>query len=167
MSNIRTSSFIYKADTADEKDQFQVSVNVKDLYYSDGKQYMDISFMTTHPNTTEPFMIHHPFYGTDVEDYLNYEGEIIAKNPMTSIMVNYLLMDDAKLAKFVGSNNAMTRQMIRFLLMEDDELQQYSGAFIPQDYKQIIQICLSKFTNNTTPQNYKRDIAVCIHYFWD
>jgi len=44
----------------------------------------------------------HPFFQSNIEEFATYEGEIIAKNPMTAQMVEFLLMDDAELVKFTG-----------------------------------------------------------------
>jgi hypothetical protein len=55
-----------------------------------------------------------------MEDFLSYEGEVIAKNPMSEMMVDYLLMDDAELAKF-------------------------SGHTTPQDYKHKIMLSIVYF----------------------
>ena len=62
----------------------------------------------------------HPFFETNMEDFLGYEGEVIAKNPMTDMMVNYLRMDDEELAKF-------------------------SGHTTPQDYKHKIMLSIVYF----------------------
>lgn len=105
MSNIRTSTFEYRSQFATGKDYYNVTISVKDLLYSDGKKYMDICYTFEAVMDSEPIgklIKTHPLFDSDMEDFLEYEGEVIAKNPMTEMMVNYLLMDNAELAKFSG-----------------------------------------------------------------
>jgi hypothetical protein len=105
MANTRTSSFNYRAPTAVGNDHYKITISVKDLLYSDGKKYMDISYKCEAVMDTDfvgKLIKNHPFFETNMEDFLGYEGEVIAKNPMTEMMVDYLLMDDAELAKFTG-----------------------------------------------------------------
>ena len=105
MANIRTSTFNYRAPTAIGNDHYKITISVKDLLYSDGKKYMDISYHCEAVMDTDfvgKLIKNHPFFHTNMEDFLGYEGEVIAKNPMTDMMVDYLLMDDAELAKFTG-----------------------------------------------------------------
>ena len=103
--NIRTSSFEYRSRFATGKDHYTVTISVKDLLYSDGKKYMDISYKFDAAMDTEPagkLIKNHPFFESEMDDFLEYEGEVIAKNPMTEMMIEYLLMDNAELAKFSG-----------------------------------------------------------------
>jgi hypothetical protein len=105
MANIRTSSFNYRSRFATGSDHYKVTVSVKDLLYSDGKKYMDISYKLEAIMDTEPvgkLIKNHPFFETDLDDFLEYDGEVIATNPMTALMVEYLLMDDEELANFSG-----------------------------------------------------------------
>jgi len=105
MANTRTSSFNYRAPTAVGNDHYKVTISVKDLLYSDGNKYMDISYKceaVMDTNFIGKLIKNHPFFDTNIEDCLGYEGEVIAKNQMTEMMVNYLLMDDAELAKISG-----------------------------------------------------------------
>ena len=99
--NFRTSSFKYRSPTAVGNDHYVVEISVKDLTYSDGKKYMDIGYKFTPVVETKGHGIYnHPFYNND--DFLGNDGEVIAKNPMTSLMVDYLLMDDMELSEFSG-----------------------------------------------------------------
>ena len=103
--NIRTSSFEYRSRFASGADHYKVTVSVKDLLYSDGKQYMDVSYKFDAVMETDPvskLIKNHPLFDSDIESCLDYEGEVIAKNPMTAMMIEYLLMDNAELAKFSG-----------------------------------------------------------------
>ena len=121
--NTRTSSFEYRSPTAVGSDHYKVTVSVKDLFYSDGKKYMDIGYTFESVMETEPvgkLIKNHPLYDSVMEDFLTYDGEVIAKNPMTAMMVDYLLMDDAELAKF-------------------------SGHTTPQDYKHKIMLSIVHF----------------------
>ena len=105
MANTRTSSFEYRSRFAKGTDHYKVTVSVKDLLYSDGKKYMDISYTFEAAMDSDPIgklIKNHPFFESDMEDFLEYEGEVVAKNPMTEMMVDYLLMDNAELAKFSG-----------------------------------------------------------------
>ena len=105
----RISSFKYRSPFAKGDDHYIVNIRVKDLCYSDEKEYMDITY------TFESFMEdksigraikNHPFFQSNIEEFDTYQGEIIAKNPMTAQMVEFLLMDDAELAKFTGHTTA-------------------------------------------------------------
>lgn len=103
--NTRTSTFNYRALTAVGNDHYKVTVTVKDLLYSDGKKYMDIGYEFEAIMDTDfvgKLIKNHPFFESDMDDFLGYSGEVIATNPMTSMMVDYLLMDNAELAKFSG-----------------------------------------------------------------
>ena len=105
MSNTRTSSFEYRSATASGKDHYKVTISVKDLLYSDGKTYMDIGYTFEAVMDTDSvgkLLKNHPLFNANLDDFLSYDGEIIAKNPMTTMMVDYLLMDNAELAKFSG-----------------------------------------------------------------
>jgi len=109
MSNIRTSSFIYRSPVAKADEHYVVTVTVKELNYSDGKTYIDVNYKFDAMMAKDERRRHiatHPLYGSDVNDFLTYEGEIIAKNPMTALMIEYLLMEDAELAKITGHTTA-------------------------------------------------------------
>jgi len=121
--NTRTASFKYCSARSSTDAHYEVTINVKDILYSDGKEYMDITydFKTIGEKQTIGWLImNHPFYGSQVEDFLSYEGEIIAKNPMTELMVNYLLMNN-------------------------DELSKFTGHTTPQDYKRQIMVSIPYF----------------------
>jgi hypothetical protein len=121
--NIRTSSFEYRSPTAVGKDHYKITISVKDLFYSDGKKYMDIGYefeAVMETDAVGKLLKNHPFFHCDMDDFLEYDGEIIAKNPMTAMMVDYLLMDNAELAKF-------------------------SGHTTPQDYKHKIMLSIVHF----------------------
>ena len=90
---------------------YLTTISVKDLKYEDGNHYWDIEYnnifipvqLASHRQSTENFKkTAHPFFGSQVEDFMNYQGDIIKKNPMTSIMVEYLLMDYDQLALISG-----------------------------------------------------------------
>jgi len=103
--NIRNSSFKYRSPFAKGDDHYIVNISVKNLCYSDNKEYMDITY--TFDSFMEDKSIgraikNHPFFQSEVEEFATYQGEIIAKNPMTAMMVDYLLMDDDELVKFTG-----------------------------------------------------------------
>jgi len=105
MAQTRTSSFKYRSAAAKGDDHYEVTIIVKDLLYSDGKQYMDISYefkSISEKQSIKQLIMNHPFYGSQIDDFLGYEGEIIAKNSMTAAMVDYLLMEDDKLSEFSG-----------------------------------------------------------------
>lgn len=104
------------------------TITVKKLKYDTGLHYWDISYenefireSTDSPDTIKNLKSKaHPFFGSPVEDFMNYEGEILFCNPMTSIMVEYLLMDYEQLALV-------------------------SGVTTPQRYKQSVMWSLSYF----------------------
>ena len=103
--SIRTSSFKYRSCSAKGDDHYEVTISVKDLVFSDGKEYMDISYefkSFSDKQSIRQLISNHPFYGSQMDDFLAYEGEIISKNDMTSSMVENLLMDDDMLAKISG-----------------------------------------------------------------
>jgi hypothetical protein len=121
MANIRTASFVYRSPLAQSDEHYVVTVTVKELLYSDGKTYMDIHYdFDAKMKDTRQHIVTHPFYDSEVSDFLTYDGEIIARNPMTAMMVEYLLMEDAELAKFTGNTT-------------------------PQDYKHKIMLSLAYF----------------------
>ena len=74
------------------------TITVKELEYEDGNHYWDIEYVNKFiPGTIDsPVIINsrekksHPFYGSQVPDFMEYQGDILFKNPMTSIMVKYL-----------------------------------------------------------------------------
>jgi len=120
--NTRTASFEYRSPTAVGNDHYVVTISVKDLLYSDGKKYIDIVYTfeaVMETDSVGKLLKNHPFH-SDREDFLTYDGEVIVENPMTAMMVNYLLMDDAELAKF-------------------------SGHTTPQDYKHKIMLSIVNF----------------------
>ena len=102
------------------------TITVKELEYEDGNHYWDIEYVNKFiPGTIDSQVIinsrekkSHPFYGSQVPDFMEYQGDILFKNSMTSIMVKYLLMDY-------------------------DQLALVSGATTPQRYKQSIMWSLS------------------------
>lgn len=107
---------------------YLTTVTVKELKYEDGNHYWDIAYVNKFISGTIDSQevikklekTAHPFYGSQVEDFMEYQGDILFKNSMTSIMVDYLLMDYEQLA------------------LE-------SGVTTPQRYKQSIMWSLSYF----------------------
>ncbi len=123
MANTRTTSFMYRSPLANNDEHYVVTVTVKELLYSDGKRYMDIHYDFDAKMVKDERRRHiatHPFYGSEVNDFMTYDGEIIAKNPMTATMVDYLFM-------------------------ADDELVQFTGNTTPQDYKHKIMLSIAYF----------------------
>tara|TARA_B110000971_G_C19986854_1_gene489992 strand:- start:688 stop:1071 length:384 start_codon:yes stop_codon:yes gene_type:complete len=82
---------------------YDVTVSVTEKLYNNGKTYFDIDYeykfneSTKHPNNVDR-MNAHPFCD-NLEDA---EGYIIVKNSLTSIMVDFLLMDDDELINMIG-----------------------------------------------------------------
>jgi hypothetical protein len=95
---------------------YLTTVTVKELKYEDGNHYWDIGYAHKFiPGTIDlPVVIInslekklHPFYKiSQVQDFMDYEGDILFKNPMTTIMVEYLLMDYEELALVSGVTTA-------------------------------------------------------------
>jgi len=94
-----------------DNSHYIVNIIVKDLKYEDGNQYYDISynfyFVKSEKNSINEQnnfkKLSHPFnLNPYIDSFQEYEGDIIVKNEMTDIMIEYLLMDDDKLSKFTG-----------------------------------------------------------------
>ena len=95
----------------------EVHITVTHKKYSDNKEYYDITYKYTYsPNNIFGYE-GHPFMGTDFVE--NQEGDIVAVNDMTTMMIKYLLMDY--------------------------ELMNNTGHTTPQDYKRSIMHSLSLF----------------------
>lgn len=119
---------------------YLTKITVKELKYENGQHYWDIAYVNKfipkpHSSlelisTFDPHCYQelnsvfekdsHPFSGSNIENFMDYKGDIILKNTMTSIMVEYLLMDY-------------------------DQLALLSGATTPQRYKKNIMWSLSYF----------------------
>jgi hypothetical protein len=86
------------------------TITVKELEYEDGNHYWDIGYVNKFiPGTIDSQEVikklkktAHPFNGSQIQDFMGYEGDILFKNPMTTIMVDYLLMDYEQLALVSG-----------------------------------------------------------------
>ena len=118
---IRTSSFIYRSPVAQDDEHYVVTVTVKELLDPAGESYIDLYYEFDAKMLKDARRRHvatHPLNGHGIPEFMEYKGEIIARNPMTSAMVDYLLMDDAELRKFTGHTT-------------------------PQDYKHKIMLSLS------------------------
>lgn len=104
---------------------YVVNIKVETMRYANGAEYFDISYKyrfipgalvhTDEIKVTKRLM--HPFYKNYEE---SLRGDIIFKNSMSSLMVDYLLMDD-------------------------DTLSKVSGASTPQGYRANIMMSLSQF----------------------
>ena len=124
----QTKTFKFTDEFSESTFHYLSTITVKELEYEDGSHYWDIEYVNKFiPGTTDSTesivklkKITHPFYGSQVQDFMEYQGDIILKNPLTSIMVEYLLMDYDKLALL-------------------------SGVTTPQRYKQNIMWSLSYF----------------------
>ena len=93
---------------------YNVEITVKDLLYESGLHYFDINYnfifvpskVYTLEENEKYKIIVHPLYGSRIDDFIIYDGEIIIKNSLTSAMVDYLLMDYSELEKVSGSTTA-------------------------------------------------------------
>lgn len=97
---ISTRNETFKFTDTDSSSYYVVNITVQELEYSNGQHYFDISYECifigipdSHDNSRA-----HPFFGSQVDDFMKYKGDIIVKNRLTSIMVDYLLMDNEQLA---------------------------------------------------------------------
>lgn len=95
----------------------EVHITVIHKRYSDNKEYYDIDYKYTFSPSNILGYEGHPFMGTDFVE--NKEGDIVAVNDMTTMMIKYLLMDY--------------------------ELMNNTGNTTPQDYKRSIMHSLSLF----------------------
>lgn len=125
----QTKTFKFTDELSSETTSYYLTtVTVKELKYENGSHYWDIGYVNKFipgPNESPESIaklkkITHPFFGSNVKDFMDYEGDIILKNPMTSFMVEYLLADY-------------------------EQLSLVSGFTTPQRYKQSIMWSLSYF----------------------
>ncbi len=104
---------------------YAVHIQVKTRQYDSGIEYYDISYRyrfnpaeLTEPDDILHFRkVLHPFYEENPE---SRSGEIVKKNRMTAVMVEFLLMPDEIMAKEIGMTT-------------------------PQRYRQDIMTSLAKF----------------------
>lgn len=97
----RTNTFKFTSEVYGSNSYYMSTVIVKELEYESGQHYWDISykndFISDPTDNVEKInqdkLKLHPFYGSHMSDYMDYTGEILFKNPLTTIMVDYLLMD--------------------------------------------------------------------------
>jgi hypothetical protein len=97
-----------------------VTISVKELLYFDGKEVYDISYEY---NTTcwdpKADRYSHPLYysETDTIDEDNMDGEIIAKNIMTTGMIEMLLMSFEDMSPLVGMSRPIDykKQIMQFI----------------------------------------------------
>ena len=90
----------YSYMNKDEDKYTDVNVTVIKKRYTNGSEYFDISYNYSYSpkNLSNEG---HPFINTN---YVSHsEGEIILVNSMTSIMIEYLLMDLEELSKYIGN----------------------------------------------------------------
>jgi len=107
---------------------YLTTITVKELKYENGQHYWDITYVNKfipEPHSSQELNSafekdSHPFSGSNIKNFMDYQGDIVFKNPMTSIMIEYLLMDY-------------------------DQLALVSGATTPQRYKKNIMWSLSYF----------------------
>jgi hypothetical protein len=97
---ILTRNETFKFTDTDSSSYYVVNIMVQELEYSIGQRYYDISYdfifiavPDSHDNSRA-----HPFFGSQVDDFMKYNGDIIVKNRLSSIMVDYLLMDNEQLS---------------------------------------------------------------------
>ena len=85
-----------------------VTINIKELKYSNGIIHYDISYLYTYSDNLEQSKQCNPFYySSDIYNSNDMYGVIIIKNEMTTIMVEYLMMDFDELQKYCGSTWSM------------------------------------------------------------
>lgn len=89
---------------------YLTTITVQELKYEDGLHYWDIGyvneFISSSSDSPEIAKIckknSHPFFGSRIDDFKTYDGDILIKNSLTSVMVEYLLMDYEQLALVSG-----------------------------------------------------------------
>ena len=97
----------------------EITINVIEKKYETNKEYFDISFNYKYFNDEnlsnneklEFYNNVHPFSNKNIK---NSGGEIVIKNSCTSVMIEYILMDDKELEKYTGHT---THQQYRADLM--------------------------------------------------
>ena len=101
-----------------------VSIIVKVLQYTDGKQYYDLSYK-------------YEFNKGDLTDADKIR--MIKKN-----MLNFGLNEDSIEGEIIFKND-MISSMITYLLMDDETLENYTGLTTTEQYRKNIMISLSHF----------------------
>jgi hypothetical protein len=112
LKSTHSNTFKFIDEFSSLKSSYYLStITVKELEYDDGNYYFDIDYVNkfvsttidTSDSLTEKLKEKiHPFYGSHIKDFMKYEGDIVKKNPLTSIMIEYLLMDYEQLALVSG-----------------------------------------------------------------
>ena len=99
-----------ECDNTNNNSFLKVSITVKVLQYTDGKQYYDLSYKynfnkgnLTDANKIKMIKKNMLNFGLNEA---SMEGEIIFKNDMISSMITYLLMDDKTLENYTGLTTA-------------------------------------------------------------
>lgn len=90
-------------DKHDNKKWCKVIVRIEEKHY-DGKTYYHITFNSRFSDDTENSS--HPFLLPNLQDLSDFmDGTIIVKNKLTSVMIEFLLMDDTELSKHSGNTS--------------------------------------------------------------
>ena len=102
-----TSDFI-NPSLFDEKCECQINITIKIYEYESGDQFYYISYKYNYLYNGLPIeeikaKHSHPFYGDKhlLDDH--YEGDIIFKNSMSDIMIEYLITPNENLTDNIGS----------------------------------------------------------------
>jgi len=106
----RTETILFLQEPYDEKYYLELNIHIVDNEKTYTINY-DYNCANINPNIIYEYDIYKHFLINFEDD--NFDGVIVSKNPMTDMMVN-------------------------FLLMTDDELRVHSGLTRPDDYRKII-----------------------------
>jgi hypothetical protein len=126
--SIQSKTFKFTDEIRFSSCYYNVNITVKELLYDTGILYYEINYKYEYVSSAlysddinqKYKKIIHPFYGYSIENYMTYSKEIVVKNSLTSLMIEYILMDY-------------------------DQLQKVSGATTAQKYKQTTMVALSFF----------------------
>ena len=99
----RTSSFVYRSQLAQNDEHYVVTVTVNDSDHME--THIDCKFDAKIGMDLIRQDVTHPFYDSALwDDFIQFKRSGIAvtmfKNQLSTIMVNYLLMEDNELVKF-------------------------------------------------------------------
>lgn len=83
-----------------------VIVSVERKKYTNNKEFFCVHYDYEYSPDNVLGYEGHPFMGTCYEEHK--DGDIICANPMTEIMIDYLLMDIEEVAKICGNVNPIT-----------------------------------------------------------
>ena len=108
--NTRKNSFDYHTLQLVTCDYYMVDVTVSEIQHNIvGTHYWKIKYAFQYvPYSKEKQkdfdvqLHHHPFYGSTLEDYQFYTKNYHDKLPLTTMMVNHLLMNDQEISSVCG-----------------------------------------------------------------